>query len=50
MMMMIKKDYKNRHNENLVDNPDKLFPAWYWIASAVAVVYFLFKIFLIGDK
>jgi len=31
----VRQDYKDRCKPNLVDNPDKLFPAWYWVASAI---------------
>ena len=34
-LMRVRQDYKDRVKPNIVDNPDLLFPAWYWVASAI---------------
>ena len=39
-----RQDYKDRVKPNIVDNPDLLFPAWYWVASAIITAFILWGI------
>jgi hypothetical protein len=41
-----RQDYKDRCTQppNIVDNPELLFPAWYWVASAIITVLILWGI------
>ena len=34
-LMRVRQDYKDRVKPNIIDNPDLLFPAWYWVVSAI---------------
>jgi len=45
---MTKSDYKNRAKPNVVDNPEKLFPGWYWVTAGAVTVYILFFFYLLG--
>ena len=44
-LMRVRQDYKDRAAPpNIVDNPDLLFPAWYWVASAIITAVTLWGI------
>lgn len=33
----VRQDYKDRVKPNIVDNPDLLFPAWYWVVVSAVI-------------
>ena len=43
-LMRVRQDYKDKTTPSIIDNPEKLFPAWYWVASAIITVLILWGI------